>query len=89
MGIPVIAANESGAAEIIRSHPNSGYILERSTPDVLAEKLRRLIADSTLRAQVGLEGRRVCEQIFDSRHNAALLREVCDSVLIRMSNSVT
>jgi glycosyltransferase involved in cell wall biosynthesis len=52
LGIPVVAVNTGGPAEIVDSG-RSGLLVARSTPELIAQALERLIRDAELREQMG------------------------------------
>jgi glycosyltransferase involved in cell wall biosynthesis len=61
-GLPVLASNVGGIAELVDSGVN-GILVAKGDVPALAEGLRRLAADQTLRRSMGLAGRaRVAEK---------------------------
>jgi colanic acid/amylovoran biosynthesis glycosyltransferase len=63
-GLPVIGTTHGGIREIVYDGV-SGYLVPERRVDVLAEKLRRLIESSGLRAAMGQEGRRFVREHYD------------------------
>lgn len=55
-GLPVIAAREKGAVEVVRDGEN-GYLVPFGDPPALTERLIALAADPLLRRQLGARGR--------------------------------
>lgn len=64
-GRPVVAADEPGCREVVR-HEDNGLLVPSRDPAALAEALRRLIADSSLRERLGMRGRQRAETEFAS-----------------------
>jgi glycosyltransferase involved in cell wall biosynthesis len=62
-GLPVVASSVGGVDEAV-SDGRTGYLVPRGDGAVLREKLQRLLADPTLRARMGAEGRSCFEQEF-------------------------
>ena len=67
VGTPVVAARVGGVPEIIRDG-NTGFLLPPDDPPALAEKLDRLLSDSTLRRQFQINARRDFLARFDLLH---------------------
>lgn len=61
-GIPVISTETGGIPELLRD--SAGIMVPPQDPEALAEAIERLIRDPTLRAQVGIEGRRRIKEQF-------------------------
>ena len=62
LGIPVISTRVSGAEDLIRSGTN-GFLLDSRKPEELADKLRTLLTDDTLRAAIGREAVRLNDDL--------------------------
>jgi glycosyltransferase involved in cell wall biosynthesis len=80
MGRPVIGGNHGGIPDIIEDGV-SGYLVAHGDAPALAAKLNRLLADSTLRDEMGRRGReRVLRdfrfEAFESRFRAAITEVV-------------
>jgi len=61
-GLPVVATVTGGTDELVTDGEN-GYFVEMESPEDLAEKLGRLVADSSTRARMGAESRARAEQM--------------------------
>jgi glycosyltransferase involved in cell wall biosynthesis len=64
-GLPVIACSGSGIDEIVQSG-RTGVLVPPRDPDALAVALRRLLADHTLRLEIGQRARAVAQSCFDT-----------------------
>ncbi len=78
-GLPVMTTNIGGAREIVNA--SCGVLVPPGQPDVLAESLRQLIQDQSLRAQLGAAGStraaELCEVSRQLKQLAGILAEVC------------
>jgi glycosyltransferase involved in cell wall biosynthesis len=63
LGVPIAAMNTGGTADIVK-HGETGLL--SATPDALADDVRRLREDETLRRRLGEAARRRIEQRFDA-----------------------
>jgi L-malate glycosyltransferase len=73
MGVPVVATNVGGPAEIVRDGVD-GLLLAPREPDRWAEEVGRLLADPDLRKRMGESGRERARAEFGTeRHVGALL----------------
>jgi glycosyltransferase involved in cell wall biosynthesis len=73
MGVPVVATNVGGPAEIVRDGVD-GLLLAPRDPDRWAEEVGRLLEDPELRRRMGESGRERARAEFGAeRHVAALL----------------
>ena len=59
-GLPVIAGRSGGAVEAVRDG-ETGYLVEPGDPEALAQKVLTLLQNTTLRQQMGQNGRRWVE----------------------------
>jgi colanic acid/amylovoran biosynthesis glycosyltransferase len=75
MGIPVVAADVMGVAELVEDLAN-GLLVRPGRPDLLADALERLVADPDLRQRLGATGRATVERAFDIRRSAAEIESV-------------
>ncbi len=66
LGKPVVATAVGAVPEVIEDG-TTGRLVPPANPDALADELRRLIADPTLRERYGRAGRERVEQFFDQR----------------------
>lgn len=71
-GVPVVAADEGGPAEVVR-HGVDGLLVRPRDPRALADVLQHLVQDEALRASLRTEGRRTAERYRPQRTAAALL----------------
>jgi glycosyltransferase involved in cell wall biosynthesis len=62
-GVPVIASDEGGIPDIV-VNGETGYIVPKNEPMVLAQKLVTLISDPALRQKMGCAGKQRFEQHF-------------------------
>ncbi len=62
-GLPVVSTDVGGVAEAV-ADGETGLLVAPGDPDVLAEALRRAIADPALRARLGAAGRARAEEQF-------------------------
>jgi glycogen(starch) synthase len=63
LGVPIAAMNTGGTPDIVQ-HGETGLL--SSTPDALADDVRRLRDDEALRHRLGEAARRRTEQLFDA-----------------------
>jgi colanic acid/amylovoran biosynthesis glycosyltransferase len=71
--LPVVATGYSGVPELVRDGVD-GYVTAERDEEAIAERLRRLAGDPSLRRRLGESGRRRVEQLHDiERLNDALL----------------
>lgn len=75
---PIVAINNGGPAEIVVNN-NSGYLLDKADPVLIAEKLLQLSKDKDLRKTFGQKGREIVEQKFSIR-NLQQIHEVAYSL---------
>jgi glycosyltransferase involved in cell wall biosynthesis len=78
-GLPVVTTNIGGAKEIVNS--SCGILVPPNQPDVLAESLRQLIQDETMRARLGAAGPTRAEELCNVprqlKQLAGILADVC------------
>lgn len=79
LGLPVVTTDIGGAKEIVT--PACGLLIPPRQPEVLAESLRRLIEDETLRTQLGEAGkiraRELCDVTRQLKQLVGILGDVC------------
>lgn len=61
--LPVVATRQGGLTEIVQ-HGKTGYLVDAQSPEQLAEKLKLLIIDSTLRKKIGIAARNLALHDF-------------------------
>ena len=64
LGVPIAAMNTGGTPDIVK-HAETGLL--SSTPEALADDVRRLVDSEPLRRQLGTAAARHAEQTFDAR----------------------
>lgn len=64
LGKPVIAAEGGGTAELI-VEGETGFIIPRRSPEIMAEKIDHLLNDEMLRKDMGAKGRERIEKEFN------------------------
>lgn len=72
--LPVVITASGGAVEIVDEGIN-GFIVPKSNPTTMAEKLGVMAADATLRQQMGKAGRNKIIAAFDLKKQALILNE--------------
>lgn len=63
-GVPVVVSDAGGLPEVV-DEGRSGFIVERDRPDLLADRLKRLVLDPALRRALGDGGRRLVLERYD------------------------
>jgi phosphatidylinositol alpha-1,6-mannosyltransferase len=74
-GIPVVVGRSGGAPETL-DHGRTGYLVDPTDPGEVAERLAGLIADATLRRELGRRGRSRVIREFGLEATQARLREL-------------
>src|ERR1051326_8668469 len=82
-GIPVIATNRGGPAEIIRSALH-GVLVPPHAPDVLASSLQSLAEDDARRQLISKNAREFVESNFDIRVVVPRVEDFYRRVLMRL-----
>lgn len=75
MGMPVVATDVCGIAEVIRDG-ETGLLVPQRDPAALASAVRRLLADRDRARAMGAAGRTLVESMFDRRRNIASLADL-------------
>ncbi|WP_165078423.1 MULTISPECIES: glycosyltransferase family 4 protein [unclassified Desulfovibrio] len=75
MGLPVVATDVCGIAEVIRDG-ETGLLVPERDPAALACAVRRLLADRDRARAMALAGRDLVEAMFDRARNIAALRNL-------------
>ncbi len=63
LGKPVIATDGGGTKEIV-ADGNTGYLIQQSDPEQLAEKIEILLNDPDMRKRMGMKGKERVAEIF-------------------------
>ena len=69
-GLPVVATAVGSVPEAVRDG-DTGFVVPVDDPDALAVAIRRLLEDSELRREMGLEARRLALECFTSERMVA------------------
>lgn len=77
---PVIGTDVQGIPEVVRPGEN-GWLVPLRRPDVLAERLRSLLADPALRLRMGRRGREIVLEKFSLPRMLARIDEIYADVL--------
>lgn len=81
-GRPVIATNVGGVPEVIRDGIN-GILVRPKDPEALCCAMERLLHDEGEMAEMGGEGRKLCEKYFNSRVMVAKIENLYDTLVER------
>ena len=68
-GVPVVASSLGGAGEIV-VHGETGFLFDPAAPEVGLAYLRRLVAESGLRARLGTAAKTRFERLFRAERMA-------------------
>jgi glycosyltransferase involved in cell wall biosynthesis len=71
---PVVATRVGGIPELV-DDGETGFLVERSDTEAIAQRILALLDDHALRKQMGSAGQRVTHEKFDLRKNVAQLIE--------------
>ena len=63
-GVPVVVSEAGGLPEVV-DEGVSGFVVERDRPDMVADRLKRLVLDPQLRRKMGEAGRRLVLERYD------------------------
>jgi colanic acid/amylovoran biosynthesis glycosyltransferase len=78
LGTPCVSTDVTGIPEVLRNG-ETGLMVPQHDPAALADAIERLLADPELRVGLAGRARRLVEEKFDVRRNAALLRETFEA----------
>ena len=78
LGTPCVSTDVTGIPEVLRDG-ETGLMVPQHDPAALADAIERLLADPELRVGLAGRARRLVEEKFDVRRNAALLRETFEA----------
>lgn len=79
-GLPVISTDRGAIAESILDGKN-GFIVPVRNPEAIADRLQLLMADPSLREQMGRESRRLYEENFTEKKMVERLSETFEQVM--------
>ncbi|MFZ5918255.1 MAG: glycosyltransferase family 4 protein [Chloroflexota bacterium] len=71
-GLPAVVARSGGIADVV-THSQTGFIVPPDDANALAQSLRALVENPSLRAEMGLRARQAAENRFDAQKNVARL----------------
>jgi glycosyltransferase involved in cell wall biosynthesis len=75
LGTPCVSTDVTGIPEIVRDG-ETGLTVPQRDPRALAAAIERLFASPALRRELAFRARRLIEEEFDIRRNAARLRQI-------------
>ena len=81
-GRAVVASGSLGGAGLLLPR-ETGYLIPRRSPNMIATALEILITNTELQAEFGVNARRHAERTFDTDRNASRVMEIYDDVLAR------
>ncbi|MNK55684.1 GDP-mannose-dependent alpha-(1-6)-phosphatidylinositol monomannoside mannosyltransferase [compost metagenome] len=79
-GLPIVASWVGGLGEVVLDEV-TGLLVPPKDPEMLADALERLLDDSSLRADMGANGRALIRRAYDWRQNADQLEAVYQELL--------
>ncbi|MEM8807734.1 MAG: glycosyltransferase family 4 protein [Cyanobacteria bacterium P01_G01_bin.38] len=79
-GVPSVSTQIAGHSDLIENGVN-GYLVPPGDPGSMADRVRTLLDDQTLRAKFGAAGREKVEREFDISHEVSLLYQVMTSAM--------
>jgi glycosyltransferase involved in cell wall biosynthesis len=79
-GLPVVATQIAGVSELV-ADGISGYLVPPGEPNLLAERLEKLLGDSQLRERLGKAGRAKVERDFNLSQEVARLHNLMSAAL--------
>jgi colanic acid/amylovoran biosynthesis glycosyltransferase len=85
MGVPVVSCRSGGVPEVV-CDGKTGLLVPEADPAALAAALGQLLADETLRHNLGAAGPKWVADRFDLQTNTAQLETIYDEMLARHSN---
>lgn len=78
--LPVVSTDEGGVPDIVNDN-ETGFLVERRNPQMLAEKLALLLADENLRREMGRKGYERFMNHFTLAHFEQNLKNTLDTIL--------
>jgi glycosyltransferase involved in cell wall biosynthesis len=79
-GLPIISTRVGGIPEIVREGEN-GYLIDPEDTRALVSTMERLVCDSHLRRQMGIQSRQIIATAHNTELNAARLVEIVCEVI--------
>jgi glycosyltransferase involved in cell wall biosynthesis len=79
-GLPVVATNVGGIGEVV-IEAETGFLVPPGNPELMAERLRRLLSDSETRSRMGEAGRVRALRVFSPAREAAAVQAAYDRLL--------
>jgi glycosyltransferase involved in cell wall biosynthesis len=86
-GLPVIVSDAGGLPEVVQEG-RSGFVIARDRPDIVAERLKRLVLSPTLRKSLGDGGRRLVRERYEWQVCVDQMIQCYESVIAK-NRSVT
>jgi glycosyltransferase involved in cell wall biosynthesis len=84
--LPIAAAGEAGIRDIVVDG-ETGLLFPPDDPPRLADAVRRLLEDASLRRAMGAKGRRRVEDLFDRKKRTDRIEELYAEVLLESGSS--
>ena len=78
-GKPVVVSNVGGLPEVVEDG-KTGFVVERKNAAAAAEKLEKLVLDSTLTEEMGKAGRERVLKLYDWNENVAQMMEIYNKI---------
>jgi glycosyltransferase involved in cell wall biosynthesis len=78
--LPVVGTSAGGLAELVE-HGRTGWLVPPCDPVALADRLRALLVDQTMRHRMGAAGRERAKQAFTNDRMVGMISDIYDEVL--------
>lgn len=78
-GLPVVATDVDGFKEVVKDN-ETGIIVERKSPEALANAILELILDKNKRKLMGLNGRKRVEELYNFSDNVDHMIEIYNKI---------
>lgn len=79
-GLPVVASWVGGLGEVVLDEV-TGLLVPPKNPELLADALERMLDDSSMRAEMGANGRALIRRTYDWRQNVTQLETLYQDVI--------
>jgi glycosyltransferase involved in cell wall biosynthesis len=79
-GLPVVATNVGGIAEVV-IEGETGFLVPPANPELMAERLRELLANDQMRLRMGTAGRMRAVRAFSPAREAAAVQSAYERLL--------